>query len=141
MKRRRNLIVTGVAAAVAAGCLVSLLVRDDAQHACLASVHAGLAKVSAIDPGSVQVEWKVLGEEYSDQLISTTSLKHPFDCGASRPGEPLRDDQGRPLKVGVRRSPGGDGVEFRVWSAGRDGKPGTWDDVVSPHGEKALTLK
>ena len=123
---------------VAAAYLIWVMARDDAQHACVASVHAGLAQVTDIDPEGTGVEWRILDERQSDRLISIASKSHPFDCRALKPGEPLRDDWGNPLKVAVRRSPTG-GPEYRVWSAGRDRGSGTWDDIVSPYGEKAMT--
>jgi hypothetical protein len=115
------------------------MARETAVWACIVSIHQGIQNLnlSEKDFPAARSDWSTLSESDVGGIILTASKVHPFDCSRVNSSEPHFDYWGRPLQIGVRKTPEGK-LEFRVWSKGRDGESGTSDDLVSPWGEKAI---
>jgi hypothetical protein len=140
MRARYVVLLTGGVVILAAWAFALRMAHETAVWACIVSVHQGVhnLNLSEKDFPDASSEWTVLSESDSSRIILAASKIHPFDCSRVAPRGPHFDDWGRPLQIGVRKSPGG-GPEFRVWSKGRDGESGTSDDLVSPWGERAIS--
>ena len=142
MKSRRSISLAGGVIILIAGIVIFAAEREMRKHAilaCVASIHQGLADLnpSEADLAGVKSGWVILSESESARIIVGASKIHSFDCSRVKSGEPHLDYWGRPFQVGARRVPGGE-MEYRVWSKGGDGEAGTWDDLVSPYGERAV---
>jgi hypothetical protein len=143
---RRIVLLTG--GPVALSCLPLAVgqwreAEDAAVLSCVASIRQSLASSDppAVSPADVGAEWRTLDDWHADRMILPASKARPLDCSGGVAVKPPRDPWGNPLRVGVGRGASDGRLEFRVWSAGRDGSSGTSDDLVSPYGEKALVPK
>ncbi|MDQ3687904.1 MAG: type II secretion system protein GspG [Acidobacteriota bacterium] len=112
---------------------------DNAMASCVASVHAGILKLSLpeMNLNNVGPEWRVLSEAESERLMVAAAKVHALDCLRGNRNAPLQDEWGNSFQMSVRSSASGRKPEFRIWSKGRDAVAGTPDDIVSPYFEKA----
>jgi hypothetical protein len=142
MRAKHVVILIGGGFILAGGVFALRVARETAVWACIVSIHQGVQNLnlSEKDFPDARSEWSVLSESDSGRIILAASKIHSFDCSRVKSSEPHFDYWGRPLQIGVRKTPEGE-LEFRVWSKGRDGESGTSDDLVSPWGEKAISSK
>jgi hypothetical protein len=137
---KRN-VLTAIAFLVGVLALVGAFLLREAnrsfQYSCAASLTVSVQEVATqFPPTPLGKDWRVLSES------EATSLMHRvngYDCdGSAKPNGVVLDPWGRPYVIAARIQSSELPVEIRLWSAGRDGRSGTDDDVVAPYGEQAI---
>jgi len=141
MARKKLLLILAVAAVILTG--IGFIAWRELQGniviACVASVHQAVISFKVRErfiPDAIDAEWKALGDEQSDRLVSAAAQSGSLDCRErASDGLPV-DPWGQHFRVPVRREQGDKFLRFMVCSPGRDAKDGTTDDLISPRGAK-----
>lgn len=143
MQKTKKRILWALAVAVSAVVVMVAAVgwrvwQDSAKaatHSCLVNMIASLDNYSTgalKSPLSDGDAWMDLSDDEAAHVIQTAIAARngqAFDCPPHPSDRPPADGWGRPIRVSARRNARG-AVEFKVWSQGRDGEPGTADDIV-----------
>src|SRR5688500_10063867 len=150
MKRSRRLIL--ISALLIGGGYLFLakpaldLAEGAAVYSCVASIHQSLVDFGEKTPHGTGVTfdtvWRELSPPEYDRVMARVKSEGKLDRGRSYWNEEGRfvDPWGQPYHIAGRVVPGG-GVEFMVWSSGRDCVSGSTDDVGSPPGAKAPVMR
>ena len=120
--------------------------EDAAVYGCVASIHQSLVDFGQKSPHGAGITfdtgWRELGTPEYDRVLAGVRSGGRLDRGRSYWNEEGRfvDPWGQPYHIAGRVAPGG-GVEFTVWSGGRDRVSGSADDVSSRYGERAPRMR